>query len=310
MYLQMGALYNQVSSFIGQNLRPETAVAYLAEATVYADEKLQAAAVKTIGSDYESLLAASQTLSLETFKFCISSATCGSKPLSKIVVAFCEKRENEIDSELLQLLTDRTRMPILDPSAAAPLLKLSLKHLTGQPAVEVLDRCLEAAAPHGRWENMLLQKEDAASAAVGAAAALAAVEAASGAAPADGAAAAAVAAAAVAAAANLADDPLQQVIASLPMDLENRLLRKALAKAKKQQLEDRADIATIGKGLARTGIKDNLREGRNSARKAFDQLWRRQNPGNKPDRHGDEAHKYWPSSSCLNKYWGNTGMEC
>lgn len=258
-YLRMGALYEAVISFIGRNLQPSTAFVYLSEANVYSDEKIIAAAMKTIGSSGPAILLAAETFSPEDFKAIVSDATCGSEELSNAVLAFCQKRSGTIDSELLEFLTHDSRMPRVSRKAALPLLELSLERLAGQPAVALAERCLEGAA--GNWVTMLLEDP-----------------------PVDGAAAAAGGAAV---------EEVRQAIAGLPFDLERALLRRAVVKERtekqahatqvsgqaardKQNLGQnvKAHVATIRQGLERTGTKAALQDGQRIARLGFDRLWR------------------------------------
>jgi len=128
-YFCIPRLYEQVTSFIQKDLRPETAMTYFVEADTHVDEEIGMAACAMCAQNMEIIDSTLLTeLSPRLFQSIVTAdeLKCDSAALSVIVVAFLEKQSDTVTGELLTNLTDSKFMPIVSSEGAESLLHFYL----------------------------------------------------------------------------------------------------------------------------------------------------------------------------------------
>ena len=107
-YFQCGALMIQVNRFLGKDLLPVNGPHYLAEASKYQDQRLQAAAANVCSAHVDSLPEHSlNTLPMELFQRILRSSEirCASYALSVVVASYLEHHSDEVTAAVLVDLT-------------------------------------------------------------------------------------------------------------------------------------------------------------------------------------------------------------
>ena len=132
-YFAVPELYESSSAFIQGDLSVETAPTYLTEGATYADEKLQAAALKLCIENFPDFEAGELTvlpppLFVRVVEELPPPDDEYAEYLSKHVASYCRAHPEAVDAVLLHSLTPADKMPAIAPSEAMFLLELSLAH--------------------------------------------------------------------------------------------------------------------------------------------------------------------------------------
>eukprot|EP00978_Attheya_sp_CCMP212_P027065 scaffold90216_cov53-Attheya_sp.AAC.2 len=165
-YFCIPRLYEQVTSFIQKDLRPETAMTYFVEADIHVDEKIAMAACAMCAQNMEIVDSTRLTeLSPRLFQTIVTAdgLKCDSAALSVIVAAFLEKQSDNVTVELLTALTDSKFMPIVSSEGAESLLHFYLAYQedildeNAQQEDSLRQRCTTALA--GSWKQVATNRK-------------------------------------------------------------------------------------------------------------------------------------------------------
>lgn len=128
-YFRMRPLWKQASAFIRGDFSLETAAAYLSEAILYSDEKLEQASIDILAERIEEINRRTlNKLSPSSFEriFTSPKLKCRSRKLSDIVLKYCQTQGGSVDMSLLMKCTRSEVMPSVSRKSALPLLKVAV----------------------------------------------------------------------------------------------------------------------------------------------------------------------------------------
>ncbi len=164
-YFGIRTLWKLASVFIKGDFSLETAATYLADATLYRDEKLEMASIDILAERFDEINRPTLTKLLPcSFERIVSSTKlkCRSKKLSDIVLKYCQCRqaqEGAVDMTLLMNVTRCDLMPSVSRKSALPLLKIAVAEeekagMNLSDTKNVLrSRCIEACVEE--WKETL-----------------------------------------------------------------------------------------------------------------------------------------------------------
>jgi len=131
-YFIIRKLYEHITEFIQEDLRPETATTYLLEADIYRDEKIAMAACALCAHCLKDIARENVTslteLSPRLFQSIVTAdeLKCDSAALSIIVVGHLEYYSDDVNTDFLNALTSSKFMPIISSKVAESLLHFYL----------------------------------------------------------------------------------------------------------------------------------------------------------------------------------------
>ena len=147
-YFGVRKLVAMVTTFVRDDLKPNTSLHYLNAASEFQDEKLMTTAsqlcaqhITTSAVDREGLT----SLDPQLFSMVVSfpDIACTSEELSKYVAEFARKHSSEMNVALLDVVTDKKNMATIHPSEAVYLLQLSEEY---SDKSDLRDRCIKSCA--------------------------------------------------------------------------------------------------------------------------------------------------------------------
>ena len=156
-YFGVRKLVALVTTFVRDDLAPNTSLHYLNAAAEFHDEKLMLTAaqlcaekITTSAVDREGLTSLDPPL----FSMVVSSpeVACTSEELSKYVAEFARKHAREMNVELLDVVCDNRNMPTIDPREAVYLLQLAEQY---DDKSDLGARCIKSCAT--AWHNTLVE---------------------------------------------------------------------------------------------------------------------------------------------------------
>ena len=154
------SLYDSVTDFIRNDLRPETAITYLLEADLHRQKKLRNVCIQICAEEFDNMkirqLAIIPPYLFESILYSSYFNCSDTYAVCSTIAAYCRCRDQDINGSMLLALTDRSIMPEIYPKEALFFIKtmlsmgMNLEDDVGQDqrqyrVRELYERCIGAS---------------------------------------------------------------------------------------------------------------------------------------------------------------------
>jgi len=163
-YLGCKAAYEEVQKFVRDDLSAQTSPAYIREASKYGADKILAAALRMCATSFRTILPANLLcLPPDLFVGLVTGSgfECDSEVLSERVVGYLEEHVDEVNGDLVSVLTSNSIMPFICPDVALQLLRLGLEHgVANEDGARSLQMEEEEVAPAKKKQKKKQKEEE------------------------------------------------------------------------------------------------------------------------------------------------------